>query len=68
MINDLFGDEYFYFPKSEKELNLSYYIVDKIIQNGQYNDSDKEQLVNLAISAFELYKQDSLKSSTKEVE
>jgi hypothetical protein len=68
MINDLFGDEYFYFPKSEEDLYLSYYIVDKIIQNDQYNDSDKEQLVKLAINAFELYKQDNLKSSPNEVE
>ena len=58
MITDLFGDEFFYFPKTDEELDLSYYIVDKIIQNGQYNASDRKQLRKLAMEAFELFKKD----------
>lgn len=55
MINDLFGDEYFYFPKSDSELDLSFYIVDKIIENGQYKSADRDKLKNLASDAFTLY-------------
>lgn len=68
MINDLFGDEFFYFPKTEEGLDLSYYIVDKIIQNGQYTPSDREQLRKLAIEAFELFKKDISAVRHKEVE
>lgn len=55
MINDLFGDEYFYFPKSDSELDLSFYIVDKIIENGQYDPTDRDKLKNLASEAYMLY-------------
>ena len=55
MMNDLFGDENFYFPKSEKELETTVVIVDLIIDNGQYSTSDRFQLVNLANAAYELY-------------
>ena len=58
MINDLFGDEFFYFPKTDEGLDLSYYIVEKIIQNGQYTSSDRDQLRKLAMEAFELFKKD----------
>lgn len=68
MINNLFGDEFFYFPKTNEGLDLSYYIVDKIIQNGQYSSSDREQLRKLAMEAFELFKEDISEAEPTEVD
>lgn len=55
MMDDLFGDENFYFPKTEKELETTVIIVDLIIDNGQYSTADRFQLVNLANAAYDLY-------------
>lgn len=62
MINDLFGDEYFYFPRNDSELDLSYYVVDKIIENGQYTSSDRDKLRTLAADAFDLYQNQQVSS------
>ena len=55
MMDDLFGDENFYFPKTEKELETTVVIVDLIIENGQYVSTDRHQLVKLAYAAYDLY-------------
>ncbi|MFZ9029621.1 MAG: hypothetical protein ACO2Z9_11435, partial [Crocinitomicaceae bacterium] len=68
MIHDLFGDEFFYFPKTDEGLDLSYYIVDKIIKNGQYSSSDREQLRKLAMEAYELFKQDISETRPKDAD
>ena len=55
MINDVFGDENFYFPKSSEELELTIYVVDKIIGNGQYKIHDRSELVAMSITALFLF-------------
>ena len=56
MISSLFGDDNFYFPKTKEELDLTIYIVDHIIDNGQYAITDKTKMIELAQDAFELFK------------
>lgn len=56
MIYDLFGDEFFYFPKTDSELDLTFYIVEKIIDNRQYNSSERDKLKQLASDGYNLYK------------
>lgn len=55
MMNDLFGDEDFYFPINSEVLETSIYITDLLITNGQYTEEDKEMLVKLTNDAYALY-------------
>lgn len=54
MMNDLFGDENFYFPTNEETLDLVIYLVDKLIENGQYDAVEKPILTSLAKDAYML--------------
>lgn len=55
MISVLFGDDNFYFPTSKEELSLTIYIIDFIIDNGQFEKSDKSKLVLMAKEAYRLF-------------
>ena len=55
MMNDLFGDESFYFPSNKEKLELVLHIVDLLIENQQYEEADKEQLISLANEAYAIY-------------
>jgi hypothetical protein len=52
MMNDLFGDENFYFPTTEEKLEKLDHIIDLLIENDQYEESDKTQLLSLAKDAY----------------
>jgi hypothetical protein len=60
IITDLFGDENINFPKTEQELSLTIHIVDLIIENEQYQKTDKNKLVDLANEAYLLFTKQSL--------
>lgn len=55
MMNDLFGDENFYFPINTEVLETSIYVVDLLIKNEQYTQEDKETLVKLTNDAYSLF-------------
>lgn len=55
MMNDLFGDENFYFPTTEEKFETTIYIVDLLIENGQYKQSAKSDLIAMAVQAHSLY-------------
>ena len=54
-IKTIFGDDNLYFPKNEEELDLSYYVIDKIIENGQVQDDRRNELRELSLKAYNLY-------------
>jgi hypothetical protein len=62
MINDLFGDENLFFPTNENKLVTVIYIVDLLIDNDQYTESDKSALVALANEAYIVYNGVSVKA------
>jgi hypothetical protein len=55
MIDNLFGYENFFFPMNENVLATVTNIVDILIENNFYEESDKSTLMNLANSAYEFY-------------
>ncbi|MFT5778560.1 MAG: hypothetical protein ACI837_001516 [Crocinitomicaceae bacterium] len=55
MMNDLFGEENLYFPVNQESLNTVVYIVDLLIQNDQYDVTEKDRLIELANSAYAFY-------------
>ena len=63
MMNDLFGDENFYFPTTRDKLNTSFYIIDKLIENKQYKESERGVLLSLAKKAFNAYSRNQLAES-----
>ena len=52
MMNNLFGDENFYFPTNPEKLDIVIHIVDKLIDNGQYKNQEKPVLIKLAEDAY----------------
>jgi len=55
LMNDLFGDENFYFPTTAECLETTLYIVDLLIDNDQYEEVNKPLLQSLAHEAYETY-------------
>lgn len=56
-MNELFGDENLFFPTTEEELELSFYIVELVIKNQQFEASDRTHLEQLVKDAFTVYTQ-----------
>jgi len=56
MMNDLFGDENMYFPTSDEQMATTLYIVDKLIENKQYEESDRTTLISLSNDAYKSFK------------
>lgn len=56
-IKTVFGDDNLYFPTNEEELDLTYYVIDKIIENGQIDISKRDELRGLTLRAYNLYVQ-----------
>jgi hypothetical protein len=55
LMNDLFGEENFYFPTSVEKYYTVLYVVDLVIANEQYKESDKLILISLVEKAYVLY-------------
>lgn len=56
MMNDLFGDENMYFPTTDEQLTTTLYIVDKLIENKQYEEADRTTLISLSNDAYKSFK------------
>jgi len=57
MMNNLFGDENLYFPSTKNKLNTVVHIIDNLIANDQYVESDRIVLQRLAQDAYSTYNQ-----------
>jgi len=65
MMDELFGDENFYFPKSQEDLETVLHIVNLLIENEQFEESDRPALISLAKSAYTQYSNVSLSISRR---
>tara|TARA_R110000737_G_scaffold348572_1_gene382740 strand:+ start:19558 stop:19917 length:360 start_codon:yes stop_codon:yes gene_type:complete len=64
LMDELFGNENFYFPINLKKLDMVTYIVDLLIENEQFQEKDKNLLLRLAQEASTIYMNERIKSTS----
>jgi hypothetical protein len=64
LMDELFGNENFYFPINLKKLDMVTYIVDLLIENEQFKEKDKNLLLRLAQEASTIYMNERIKSTS----
>lgn len=55
LMNNVFGDENFYFPTSKEKYSNLLYVLQLLIDNKQFDESDKVALVSLAEKAYQMF-------------
>jgi len=58
MIQDLFGDDYHYFPVNNNKLESVMFMIDLLISEGKYEASQKTVMIFLAFDANRLVQED----------
>jgi hypothetical protein len=55
-MNNVFGDDNLYFPKSTREVSQTVGIIDNLINNKQYTKKEKRKLAKMVNDAYKFYR------------